>query len=179
MVVCCKSLFVVVCCLSLVIVCCLSLFVFFCCLWFVVVCYLSLFVICRCLSFVVVCHLSLFVICHCLSFVVVCCWSLVIVWGLGVGDLFSLTQAWKWFISKFKSKQNAKYSLKRYSFNCVKKNSIELLIQKNLRDNIKLKLCAKRVLTGKEWFWFWNNFNGTRDTPPLSWQMPFLVSIFF
>ena len=50
--------------------------------------------------------------------------------------------------------------------------------------NVKLKLCAKRVLPFREWFWMVvkqkmkKNLNGTRVPPP-SWQKPLKISIVF
>ena len=73
-----RVLFVIGCCLSLVVVCCWSLFVLGHCL--------SLVVVYRWLLFVAGCCLSLVIVCRQLLFVVVCCWSLVVVcrWSLFV-----------------------------------------------------------------------------------------------
>ena len=63
---------------------------------------------------------------------------------LGVGDLFlkfifSLNRAWKWFNSKFDSKQNPKYLFQKIFFQLSKENSIELFIQKIWRKIIQEK----------------------------------------
>ena len=137
-------LFVIGHCLLFVVICVFLLFVVCCCLLFVVVCHLSLFVICCCLSFVVVCHLSLFVIC--------CCLLLVIGYCLGTrgGRSFFIDSGLKMIHFKIQVKTKCKIFIKKIFIQLCTKNSIELLIQKNFRDNIKLKLCAKRVLTVKE-----------------------------
>ena len=54
---------------------------------------------------------------------------------IGVGDLswkfiFSLNRAWKWFNSKFNSKQNPKYSFKKYSFNWVREIQYDYLFKR-------------------------------------------------
>ena len=58
---------------------------------------------------------------------------------LGVGDLFwkfifSLNRAWKWFNSKFNSKQNPKYSFKKYSFNWVREFNV-IIYSKDFEEN--------------------------------------------
>ena len=69
---------------------------------------------------------------------------------VGVGDLFwkfifSWNRAWKWFNSKFNSKQNPKYSFKKYSFDLVREILYNYSFKRLWGKSFKIKKKAKKL----------------------------------